>query len=100
MESIQKILAGDKPVLIDFFATWCGPCKMMTPVVEELSKELGGSMHVLKIDVDQHEELSEQYRIQSVPTFLLLDKGEIMWRKSGVISKNILFEEAQKLIKK
>lgn len=71
----------------------------MTPVVEELSKELATQVYILKIDVDQYEELAEQYRVQSVPTFILFDKGEAVWRKSGIVNKSVLLEEAEKLIK-
>lgn len=83
METFDDIIKGDKPVLVDFFATWCGPCKVLSPTVEALGKELAGQVRVLKIDVDKNEALATQLRIQSVPTLIIFKKGEIVWRSSG-----------------
>ena len=82
----QAVNAGDDVVVVDFFATWCGPCKAMHPVLEELKNEIGDAARIAKIDVDQHEELAARYRIQAVPTFIVFKKGEAVWRHSGVIS--------------
>ena len=78
METFDDIIKGDKPVLVDFFATWCGPCKVLSPTVEALGKELAGQVRVLKIDVDKNEALATQLRIQSVPTLIIFKKGEIV----------------------
>ena len=90
METFDDIIKGDKPVLVDFFATWCGPCKVLSPTVEALGKELAGQVRVLKIDVDKNEALATQLRIQSVPTLIIFKKGEIVWRSSGVMDHGSL----------
>ena len=83
-------MKGEGLTLVDFFATWCGPCKMMHPVLEQLKDELGESVRVIKIDVDKNMDLSMQYRIQSVPTLMLFKNGTAVWRQSGVMSLNNL----------
>ncbi|CAK7034860.1 MAG: Thioredoxin-like protein [Parabacteroides sp.] len=98
METFNDIIHGDKPVLVDFFATWCGPCKVLSPTVEAVGKELIGQIRVLKIDVDKNEALSAQYRIQAVPTLIVFKKGEILWRTSGVMDKNALIQQLKKFI--
>ena len=90
MNKFQDIIAGDTPVLVDFFAEWCGPCKMMKPVLEELKKKMGNKIIMLKIDIDKNISLSSEYRIQSVPTLVLWKQGEIIWRQSGALSLNEL----------
>ena len=98
METFKDIIHGDKPVLVDFFATWCGPCKVMSPTVEALGKELVGQARILKIDVDKNEAVANRYRIQSVPTLIIFKKGEIVWRTSGVMEKGTLLEQIKKFI--
>ncbi|MGP1548564.1 MAG: thioredoxin [Prevotella sp.] len=90
MEKFNEIIKGEGLTLVDFFATWCGPCKMMHPVLEQLKDELGESVRVIKIDVDKNMDLSMQYRIQSVPTLMLFKNGAAVWRQSGVMSLNNL----------
>lgn len=90
MEAFYDIIGGDMPVLVNFHATWCGPCKAMAPVVEALGAEVQGKARILKVDIDKNEELAEKYQVQVVPTFILFRKGEILWKYSGVTDKMTL----------
>lgn len=94
MEKLNEIINGSQLTLVDFFATWCGPCKMMHPVLEQLKEEMGDRLRIIKIDIDKNEALMKQYRIQSVPTLMLFNKGEQLWRQSGAMSladlKNVI----------
>lgn len=86
MEKFKELIQSEKPVLVDFFATWCGPCKAMRPVLESLGEELGERIRIVQIDVDKYDGTALFYRIQMVPTFILFRKGDILWRYSGVIT--------------
>lgn len=84
MNEFQQLIQGSKPVLVDFFATWCGPCKMQAPILEDVKSQVGDKATIIKIDVDRSGELAMSYGIQSVPTLMLFRNGEVLWRASGV----------------
>ena len=94
MSKFQELINGNKPVLIDFFATWCGPCQALAPILIESKEELGDAVNIIKIDVDKNQAVAAQYQVRGVPTMILFQNGKQLWRQSGVISK----EEIIKII--
>jgi thioredoxin 1 len=87
MSNFDTIIQSDKPVLIDFFATWCGPCKMLGPILKEVKDSLGDRVSIIKIDVDKNQQISSQYQVRGVPTMILFQNGKQLWRQSGVLTK-------------
>lgn len=92
----SEIINSDRPTLVDFFAEWCGPCKMMKPVFEELKSKMGNEITILKIDVDKSPKAAAAYQIQSMPTLLLFKNGKIKWRQSGVVTAKQLLQVVEK----
>lgn len=85
--SFDNIINSEKPVLVDFFATWCGPCKMLGPILKEVKDNLGDRISIIKIDVDKNQQVASQYQVRGVPTMILFQNGKQLWRQSGVLQK-------------
>lgn len=90
MEKFGDLINSDMPVLVDFYADWCGPCKAMEPVIRDVAKSITGKVRVIKIDIDKNEEAARSFNVSAVPTFILFKKGNIVWRHPGMIDKNKL----------
>ena len=90
MGKFKEIVQSETPTLVDFFATWCGPCKAMQPVLDQLKSDLGDSIRIIKIDIDKNQDVAEKFKVKGVPTFVLFKKGEILWRQSGGMSLKTL----------
>jgi len=87
MSKFNDLIKGETPVLVDFHATWCGPCKQLSPIIEEIAVDLKGKIKVIKIDIDKNQKAAEVYQIKGVPTMILFHKGKILWKQSGVMPK-------------
>ena len=96
MSHFNKILSDNKPVLLDFYADWCGPCKMMAPVLTQLKEKMGDHLRILKIDVDKNQSLAAQYQVRGVPTLVLMQHQNVVWKQSGVMDINTLQQTIEK----
>lgn len=90
--SFVKILDSETPVLVDFYADWCGPCKMLAPILKQVKDEMGESIKIVKIDVDKNQSLAAKYQVRGVPTMLLFKNGKQLWRQSGVVQKDAIVQ--------
>jgi thioredoxin 1 len=92
MEKLKDLIESEQPVLIDFYADWCGPCKAMQPVIQQVAREVTGRTRVVKVNIDKNEEAAQQHNITGVPTFILFKKGTVLWRHSGTIDYSSLLK--------
>ncbi len=90
MEKFNQLINGSTPVLVDFFATWCGPCKMMSPILEQLKTQVGDSVRILKIDVDKNPAIAQHFQVRGVPTLKIFQNGQVKWTGSGVMQADQL----------
>ena len=98
MVKFNEMINSTTPTLVDFWATWCGPCKMMSPLLEQVAAEMGDETKIIKIDIDKNRDTAAQYGIRSVPTLLLFKEGDIVWRQSGLPPKSMITESIKKFI--
>jgi len=98
MENFNEIINSEKPTLVDFYATWCSPCQMLTPILEGVSTEVGDNAKVLKVDIEKNMETASQYGVRSVPTLILFKEGKEVWRQTGLTQKNVLVETINRAI--
>ena len=92
MGKFQEIIKGEIPVLVDFYAEWCSPCKTMNPILKNIKKHFGDKLKIIKINVDNNQQVANKFQVKGIPTFILFQNSEILWKKSGVINENSFVE--------
>ena len=97
MSSFQDLIKGEKPILVDFYADWCAPCKAMNPILKSVKSKMGDQIKILKINIDKNQAVANKFNVRGIPTFILFQSNEIKWRKSGLLEENILLEELKKI---
>lgn len=98
MNTFNELINSDTPVLVDFFAEWCGPCKMMPPVLNEVKNALSSKVRVIKVDIDKNPNVARAYHVQSVPTLIIFKQGQVKWRQSGVVPANALIGQLNQVM--
>lgn len=98
MNGFNDLINGEHPVLVDFYAVWCGPCKAMEPALLEAARDLDGKVKVVKVDIDKNPGAAQVYNVQGVPTLMLFKKGDVVWRQSGALPANVILESVRKHI--
>jgi thioredoxin 1 len=98
MSAFNDIIQSERPVLVDFFAEWCGPCKTMAPILKELKQTMGDGITIIKVDVDKNPQAASAYQVQGVPTLIIFKKGAVQWRQSGVVPAKYLQQVLQPLV--
>ena len=93
MSDLNQIINEDKPTLVDFFATWCGPCRMQSPILETVKEKMGDKVNILKVDIDQNQALAAEYNVRSVPTLILFKNGMAVWRTVGLQQPDVLIQK-------
>ena len=98
MGNFEKIINSSTPTLVDFYAEWCGPCKMISPLLGQVSSEIGDTAKILKVDIDKNQSFAASYGIRSVPTLMIFKEGKVVWRQSGVPPKHLIVESIKNFI--
>lgn len=94
----NELIKSSKPTLVDFYADWCGPCKVLSPIIEDVKKDLGEGATVLKVNIDNNVDVARMYQIRSIPTLMVFKEGEVVWRQNGVSQKEMIVESVKKFI--
>tara|TARA_B100001027_G_scaffold139206_1_gene96713 strand:+ start:3181 stop:3477 length:297 start_codon:yes stop_codon:yes gene_type:complete len=97
MSSFQDLIKGEKPILVDFYADWCAPCKAMNPILKSVKSKMGDQIKILKINIDKNQAVANKFNVRGIPTFILFQSNEIKWRKSGLLEENNLLAELKKI---